>query len=243
MKWHIKKDKDLKKLILQGKKHLEISEILNTTVSSIRNRCYKLNLKIINHSEYICKYCNTKFIDYNKSKRTFCSSSCAAKFNNKGRVMSDETKKKISNKLKNKFYPKVKNIPLKKCRFCSEFKVIKKHKIICEDCKIKYYQFYRPACEFDFNIKQFINEFNFKLLEEYGWYRPSNKGNNLNGISKDHMYSVKDGFINNVGPEIIKHPANCQLLKHGDNNKKNTNSSITLNELKNRIKKWDNKYQ
>ncbi len=52
------------------------------------------------------------------------------------------------------------------------------------------------------------------------------------------MYSVKDGFINGISPEIIKHPANCKLMKHIDNNKKKTNSSITLEELMERIKNW-----
>ena len=68
------------------------------------------------------------------------------------------------------------------------------------------------------------------------------KKNNLNGVSKDHIYSVHDGFKNNVDYEIIKHPANCQLMKHIDNNKKKCQSLITLNELLERIKKWNEKF-
>ena len=77
-----------------------------------------------------------------------------------------------------------------------------------------------------------------KLVEKYGWYSPSNKGNNLNGVSKDHMYSVREGFINNIDCEIIKHPANCKLMIHNENNLKNSTCSITLDELLNRIKNW-----
>jgi len=57
-------------------------------------------------------------------------------------------------------------------------------------------------------------------------------------VSKDHIYSVKDGFINNISPDIIKHPANCQLLKHTDNNIKKTKSEITIEELLMKIKIW-----
>jgi hypothetical protein len=41
---------------------------------------------------------------------------------------------------------------------------------------------------------------------------------------------VRDGFINKVAPEIIAHPANCRLMKHSENNFKNYNSSITIDE-------------
>jgi hypothetical protein len=91
---------------------------------------------------------------------------------------------------------------------------------------------------FNFDINQYNNKFDLDLIKEYGRYSPKNKGNNLNGVSKDHMYSVRDGFINNVDPEIIRHPANCKLLLHSENNKKNYNSSITIEELKERIKNW-----
>ena len=52
------------------------------------------------------------------------------------------------------------------------------------------------------------------------------------------MLSVKCGFDNNISPEILKHPANCKLMLHRDNNKKKTNNSITYEELLNRIKNW-----
>ena len=49
---------------------------------------------------------------------------------------------------------------------------------------------------------------------------------------------VKYGFENNISPEIISHPANCRLLKHRDNNKKNIKCDITIEELLNKIKNW-----
>jgi hypothetical protein len=87
-------------------------------------------------------------------------------------------------------------------------------------------------------MKDCVEKFDLTIVNEYGWYSPKNKGNNLGGVSKDHMYSVREGFINGVDPEIIKHPAKCKLLLHSENNKKNYNCSITLDELKEKIKNW-----
>jgi hypothetical protein len=52
------------------------------------------------------------------------------------------------------------------------------------------------------------------------------------------MLSVKDGFEMGIDPEIIKHPANCKLVLHKENQSKHRHSSITLEELKERIKHW-----
>jgi len=56
---------------------------------------------------------------------------------------------------------------------------------------------------------------------------------------------VKDGFINNIDPKLLSHPANCRLMIHNGpngNNQKNDVSDITLGELFERINNWDNKY-
>ena len=81
------------------------------------------------------------------------------------------------------------------------------------------------------------------MIKQYGWYKAKNHGNNLNGVSRDHMYSVKDGFINNVDPKIISHPANCRLLCHSKNASKGAGSCISLDELLCRIEKWNKKYK
>lgn len=98
---------------------------------------------------------------------------------------------------------------------------------------------YRQLCEFDFDLKEYPTMFDFELIKKYGWYKAKNRGDNSNGVNRDHMYSIKEGFLNNVNPEIIKHPANCELLSHQDNLKKHGNSSIMLNELLEKIKDWD----
>lgn len=102
---------------------------------------------------------------------------------------------------------------------------------------------YRLQCAFTFSLDSYPDEFDFELIEQYGWYKAKNRGNNLNGVSRDHMYSVKDGFINNVDPKIISHPANCRLICHSKNASKGARSCISLDELLSRIEKWNKKYK
>ena len=55
--------------------------------------------------------------------------------------------------------------------------------------------------------------------------------NNRTGIVRDHLYSRYDGFIHRLFPEILRHPANCQLIPHNLNAKKGSKSSLTIDEL------------
>lgn len=100
------------------------------------------------------------------------------------------------------------------------------------------WQKYQQDCVFKFNVYEYPLVFDLSLIEKYGWYSASNRGNNLEGISRDHMFSVKEGFRNGVSSELIAHPANCVLMKHSENNLKKTKCSITIEELKERIEKF-----
>lgn len=260
MKWTERLNLELSELVSSGKTNEEIGELINTSKGSVRNQIRRLGLKRIYFTEQQCIQCFEFFLKYNHSEQKFCSNSCANTYTNLNRKHSDKTKLKISKSLqlrsenilkKEKLFKnkntdekiiEEKKIKVKKvrlCRFC-KINVVKELKIICENCKLSYYKFYRPLCEFKFNINDFTNKFDVDLIKKFGKYSPSNKGNNLNGVSRDHMYSVKDGFVNNIDSTIIKHPANCKLLVHPENNKKKSQSSITLEELLNRIKMWDN---
>ena len=101
---------------------------------------------------------------------------------------------------------------------------------------------YKLDCQFDFNLSDYPVEFDFELLKKYGMYSAYNRGNNLNGVSRDHLYSISKGFKNKIDCNIIKHPANCKLVIHSENNKKNDNCDITIEDLKDKIKSWDKKY-
>jgi hypothetical protein len=56
------------------------------------------------------------------------------------------------------------------------------------------------------------------------------------------MYSVNEGWKNNIDPNLLRHPANCNLIPHSENQKKNAKSSITLEELMERIKDFESLY-
>lgn len=257
-KWTKELDDKLIILLNEGKKYDEISILMNRTSNSVSCRSNRLGLKIVSYKDYICKNCEKKFNDLISNKRLFCSKSCSAKYNNKNKTqLTEETKNKIRDGI-NKYYlnnnkhriRKEKTIKIRKekqqnprkCKCCKEFKITKKYVTLCDNCHMEYYEYYRPLCEFNFKIKKYYSEFNLDLVKKYGWYSPTNKRNNLNGVSKDHMYSVMDGFKNKINPMYISHPANCQLLKHTDNNLKKTNSAITLDELYERIDRWNKKY-
>lgn len=127
MKWTKELDEKLIELINEGKKHLEIAHILQTTKKSVSNRCDRLGLRIITTKEYKCKNCGNVFISYIKEEREFCSRSCSNSFSNKNRKLSEETKKKISKTLSNKNINQKlivnKKKILRKCRFCNLPKV------------------------------------------------------------------------------------------------------------------------
>lgn len=101
---------------------------------------------------------------------------------------------------------------------------------------------YRRMCQFKFSMKKFPTEFEFDLIKKYGMYSPANKGNNLGGVSRDHMVSVRYGFEHKIDPSIIGHPANCKLMIHTENISKMEDCSISLEELNKKIKTWNKKY-
>lgn len=102
---------------------------------------------------------------------------------------------------------------------------------------------YRARAAFKFNVYEYPERFNLDLLKEFGWYSPGgrhgrNTNLNLGGVSRDHLYPVKLGWENNVDPEILSHPANCELILHSENIRKRDKPALTLDELLRRIKDW-----
>lgn len=203
--------------------------------------------------EVVCAKCGKKFkvrekIDkFPKKEKYYCSKSCA-----NSHKKSENSRKKISEKLKKYYSSRLKRYK-HICKGCGkEFENKKKNSIFCSnDCRIQYkkknskrslFEQYRIDCSFNFNLKDFPKEFDFSLIEKYGWYKAKNHGNNLIGVSRDHMVSIKYGFEHNIDPKIISHPANCKLMVHSENIKKYSRCSLTLEELLIRIEEWNKKY-
>ena len=76
----------------------------------------------------------------------------------------------------------------------------------------------------------------YDLLCTYGMY---NSRKNPLGVVRDHIISIEFGFQNNIDPAIISHPANCRFITHKDNARKGMRCAVTLDELLERINKWN----
>lgn len=172
----------------------------------------------------LCKFCNN-IIEYEYRERIYCSKICRSKAN------------------KPKTYRKEYNKYIKRTSMCKGINcniILEGVKQYCNNCRKEYYDVYKPSCKFNFNLKRYSDLIEgIEYLKELGRYSPSNRKNNLNGASFDHMYSIKDGYLNKIDCSIISHPANCKIMPHCINNLKNTESSITLDELLERIKLFD----
>lgn len=220
------------------------------------------NKKFQKIQEYIenpklCKNCNS-IISFEKKRNSYCSLSCSASYNNKNRIVTwnDKIRTGVNKYIENNGYfgsvlTKVnsrKNKIDKHCLTCG--KVLLKNKCYCSNnCRniarrsqMNDFLKYKSDCQFKFNLSDFPNEYDFHLIEKYGWYSPTNKKNNINGVSRDHMFSIKEGYELGIDPKIISHPANCQLLQHSENVSKNKKSSISLSMLLVKINEFNEKY-
>ena len=196
-----------------------------------------------------CQKCQSNFLVREREKRHperdfyFCSRSCA---NSRG-PRSESFKEKVRAKLK-------KDELKKQCEFCHETFVCNK-KVTQSFCSLscsnknRYknidkasLKYYRIECSFKFNLSDYPDEFDFSLVEKHGWYAAKNHGNNLGGVSRDHIVSIKFGYENGIDPSIISHPANCRLLIHNSNISKGANCGMTIEQLIQKIENWDLKY-
>ena len=215
----------------------------------------------------LCKHCQ-EIISYNNRENKYCNQSCVAKHTNPLRkgIKHNMSKEGVDNIKKsnllihssNEWLENVKkaNSLRRKnfieCNYCK--KMTNNTKFCCRKCQNDYYielykedtnksfSLYKTLTKFNFNLADYETEFDFSLIKEHGWYLPTNKGDNLGGVSRDHMLSVREGFELGIDPKLLSHPANCKLMIHNDNISKNKKSSITYEELLERIKYFNEKY-
>lgn len=262
-KWTVEDEQYLKDLVNLGFGNTRISQILRRSYKSIICKKHILQLRSPQcqiTEVCVCKLCRNIKIDHKSAGRKFCSNNCSASATNRTRELPwkeakcskcnnickvkcthvkntcDECKMKRSKEL----LLLRKGNTIRKCVSCENLVDFKKQ--YCSDCKYVYYHVYRPNCEFNFNLADFPEEFNMKLVGELGWYSPTNRNDNLEGVCRDHMFSVRQGFVDGVDPEMIKHPANCKLMTHPENSSKKTKCSIGLSELQGRIVCWEERY-
>lgn len=243
------------------KKNPRYEEILASTIKKISGK------KIERKEHFLsCEYCGNKYtvvctdkeFERGYYKKTCCDL-CAKRLTaykggeDKKRNISKGLRKYVSSYHKN--YNEEEMVFVKKCEFCEkEFKTKKskqkfcsikcvnkhKHKFFIE--KASKFNIYKKQCAFLFSLNQYPTEFDFSLIKENGWYKAKNHGNNLNGVTRDHMFSIKKGFEEKIDPYLISHPANCKLLIHPENASKYCECSITKEELKKRVFYFNNLY-
>lgn len=200
-----------------------------------------------NQSPNKCAYCS-KTLPYEKRSLKFCNNSCSCSYNNRTRDPSVHTKQADSlratlasqNKIIRPQYPFSK-VTFGSCKSCSKIYRKAVGKLYCSDiCKIQTgIRSYRLACKFKISKSEHPHLFNHALLKEHGWYRAANhpKGYNPDGATWDHLFRVEDGFKLGVDPNIMRHPANAEMISWKDNFARKS-SSITYEELLERIKNW-----
>lgn len=137
--------------------------------------------------------------------------------------------------------------PVRSCADCGRFhrETAKKY---CSACSPNI-RHYRSRASFKFNVYEYPDEFDLNLVTSLGWYSPTGRNGknrthlNLNGASRDHLFTVSDGFHLGVDPTLLAHPANCEVVSHAENSSKaRRRSRITLEELHRRIAEWETKY-
>lgn len=153
------------------------------------------------------------------------------------RILSNDAKEKIRESSKNRFTP--------------EFKSKVRNKMEKEGRWISLkekpdYIFYRDMSGWKEKMWDLINDENqLKLLKENKIFNPIR---NPKGVVRDHRYSRFYGWNNGVFPEILRHPANCEIIKHSDNVRKSggwksDENSISLYELFEKIESYSGRWR
>ena len=88
--------------------------------------------------------------------------------------------------------------------------------------------------DFELYRKQVWKRTNSQKLESLPHYEKRNHYSN-DGWSLDHKYSIKQGFVDKISPEIIGNIANLEMLPCVENSRKSDKCSITISELHNKL--------
>ena len=183
-------------------------------------------------------------------RRKHCTQKCASHLRKHSEISREKTRQSLLGRPSHK---KGTGGQEQTCNHCSVIFKTQKTKTPRKFCTNECYKLFHKdkrterenfkcACQFKFNVYDYPDNFDLSLIAEHGWYRASNRGNNLNGVSRDHMLSIAEAFKRGIDPELIAHPANCALVLHRLNQRKNTKSTITVEELQQRITQFSSRY-
>jgi len=109
-----------------------------------------------------------------------------------------------------------------------------------EKCKLDSPLFARKTTiKHDMQYKNYMKKVYRITRKNWSEYKENIPNNHLRGFSSgfelDHMYSIYDGFINNVEPEVVGHWKNLRVVTRKENREKSQNSILSLEYLMSEI--------
>jgi hypothetical protein len=191
------------------------------------------------------------------SNPKYCSHSCCARKTNVSRgPRSAASRTKISETMLAK-HSNIFSQPYKKafpycyvyfstCKNCDSPFTKHNHNIhLCRDCKMQLMPQYRVECAFKLNKYEHPELFDGAIIQQYGWFVSSGAKKNRKGVCWDHLFPIHMGFANKIPPEILRHPANAELVPYTENIRRfhEQKFTITYDELLKRIKLWDSGFR
>lgn len=213
---------ELKKLINDGLTIKNISLLLNRSYSSIRKKINRLDIEYNNFNL-------TKSIDWIDIQNSYNNGLTYREIVKKYKISPQKIKKAREDGF----------LEFRNLSDAWKSGISSGRRKVNNTSDISIYKNYKTNCQFKFNVYDYPSEFDIGIVEKFGWYKASNNGNNPNGVSRDHMISIRYGFENHIDVRIISHPANCQLILQKENSRKNKKISLTLGELLIRINNWN----
>jgi len=219
-----------------GNKMIDENKIKNT-----KNKYYIFDGK---RKRYIhkntCIICKTNFFAMHKLKIGYCSRTC--------KLIS------LCNNSSLMFVKRDKNGITYKCK-CGHLRTVKYFRTIrftglCESCASKQQKYdlivrnktrgtknRNWRAKYDDYIKE-VRALTRKTREQvFNKEQLSKLGRcGTNGaLQIDHMFTIKDGFLNNVAPQTIAHPGNLNIISWRENDTKKSKSNISYIQLLKRI--------
>lgn len=120
-----------------------------------------------------------------------------------------------------------------KQKFTPEFKKRIRNKMVADgiwtsDKDKSALSIYQTASHWIGSMWEYADSTGQQNLKMFGVF---NARKNQKGCVRDHKLSKLDGFLVGLYPEILRHPANLEILSHSKNASKNKKSSITVDDL------------
>jgi hypothetical protein len=132
---------------------------------------------------------------------------------------SDEIKQKIGLKSKEKWTPEYKEKHRQTMEFLGKWEPLSTKNL---------YKIYYSNANWIGSMIEFFNDTDMNYFKEFGFF---NCKTNLFGCVRDHIVPRKVGYEFNIPYQLLRHPANLQLLSNSNNIKKGYNDrKLSFNE-------------